>query len=250
MKRYTLFIVVILIVKISFAQSKIEMGFKVGLSIPNLTSGNSDNPLSSGYSSQLNGYGAIQAEFHINKHFSIQPQLEHSVQGGKKNGMQAFKIPDEMAQQFPPGAAPAYLYADYKSQSKMTYLMLPILVKYRLDLKKNWGAYIAAGPFASYLLNAKNSTKGSSLIYLDKNKTQPLSPEPQSFDSNDNIISDLHRFNAGITGHLGLGYKIVRGSIFFEVGGNYGLIIIQKNSANGKNKTGAAVISLGYQYEL
>lgn len=234
----------------SFAQMQIDIGIKGGLSIPNLTSGNSNDPVSSGYSSRLVADAAIHAEFHIAHRFSIQPQLEYSSQGGKKNGTQAFTIPDEMLQQFPPGEAPAYLYATYKSEARMNYLMLPVLAKYHFDLKKRWSAYVAAGPFASFLLNAKNITKGSSYIYLDNTKTQPVSSAPQSFNSKDNVISDLHRFNAGISGHVGLDYMLKKGSVFIEAGGNYGLIDIQKENANGKNKTGAAVINIGYQFIL
>ncbi|OQP63756.1 hypothetical protein A3860_22715 [Niastella vici] len=234
----------------SFAQTQIDIGIKGGLSIPNLTSSSSNNAISSGYSSRLDADAAIHAEFHLAKRFSIQPQLEYSSQGGKKNGTQAFTIPDEMRQQFPPGEAPAFLYATYKSEARINYLMLPVLAKYHFDLKKRWSAYAAAGPFVSFLLNAKNITKGSSYIYLDNAQTQPVSSQPQSFDSKDNIRGDLHRFNAGICGHLGMNYMLKKGSVFIEAGGNFGLIDIQKNEANGKNKTGAAVINIGYQFIL
>jgi hypothetical protein len=35
-----------------------------------------------------------------------------------------------------------------------------------------------------------------------------------------------------------------------ESGGNYGLTDIQKDGTNGKNKTGAGVFDLGYQFSL
>ena len=60
----------------------------------------------------------------------------------------------------------------------------------------------------------------------------------------------LSCFKTGISGRLGLDYKLVGGSIFLEAGGNYGLIDIQKGNVNGKNKTGAAVVDLGYQFRL
>lgn len=250
MKKYIFIIIFISAAGVINAQRNLEIAFKPGVSIPNLSSAGSDNPVSSGYRSQGYQDAALHAECKISRYFSIQPQLEYSIQGGRKKGMQAFVIPDETAQQFPAGQAPTYLYADYKSETKMPYFILPILVKYHLNPKSKWDVYIAAGPFASYLLGAKNRTSGSSIIYLDENKTQPLGPQPQSFDNEENIVNDLHRFNTGITGHMGLGRKIISGSIFLEVGGNYGFIVIQKNSANGRNRTGAAVISLGYQYEL
>ncbi|MCF3107690.1 PorT family protein [Niabella sp. CC-SYL272] len=251
MKKFILALAITAVTSLTFAQIKMKIGVKAGLTIPNLTSGNSDNPLSFGYRSLLAGSAAIHAEFYTSRYFSIQPQLEYSPQGGKKSGIQAFTTPTEISQQFPAGMAPAFLYADYKSRAEMHYIMLPILAKYHLNLKKKWSTYIAAGPFASYLLSAKNITKGTSIIYLDKYKAEPLNPVAQSFDSKNNITSDLHRFNTGISGHLGVDYKIAGGcSAFIEAGGNYGLVDIQKNSSNGKNKTGAAVIYIGYQCKL
>jgi len=233
-----------------FAQKPIDFGFKAGLSIPNLTSGTKDNPISSGYYSRLDADAAVHAEFHLSKRFSIQPQLEYSSQGGKKDGVQAFAVPSEMLSQFPTGEVPEYLYASYKSEAKINYQLLPVLVKYRFVNRENWGAYAAAGPFVSLLLSAKNITKGSSNIYLDEQQSQPLTSEPQSFDNNENIRKDLHPFNTGISGHLGICYKLPKGSLFIEGGGNYGFVDIQKDKTNGSNKTGAAVIDLGYQFSF
>lgn len=253
MKKYFIIpiaLIVFLGIGKSFAQSRVDIGIKGGLSIPNLTSGNSSNPINSGFGSRLGADVGIQAEMYFSKHFSIQPGLEYSQQGGKKNGNQAFTVPDNMISQFPAGEVPPYLYANYKSEAKINYLMLPILAKYRFDIGSHWGAYAAAGPFASLLLSAKNVTSGSSIIYLDPKHTQPITATPQSFDNTENIKSDLHSFNAGISGHLGLNYLLPRGSVFIEAGGNYGLIDIQKGNANGKNKTGAAIFNIGYQFTV
>lgn len=48
------------------------------------------------------------------------------------------------------------------------------------------------------------------------------------------ITPDLHRFNTGISGHLGADMVLGNGKIFIEIGGNYGLIDMQKGSNNGK----------------
>lgn len=250
MKKVLFISMIVLSANMILAQTRPSLGFKAGLSIPNLTSGSSTNPVSSGYGSRLDIDAAVHIEFPFCDRFSIQPQLEYSSQGGKKNGTQAFTVPDEMLLLFPSGQAPAYLYADYKSEAKMNYLMLPVLAKYRIKWKSKWSVYLAGGPFISYLLNAKNITRGSSRVYLDYDKTEPVTAQPQSFSNKDNITSDLHRFNTGISGHFGIDYKLGGGSLFLEAGGNYGLIDIQKGTANGKNKTGAAVVDLGYQFRL
>ncbi|SHN43323.1 porin family protein [Chitinophaga sp. CF418] len=234
----------------SFAQTHIDLGIKAGLSIPNLTSGDGDNPINRGYGSRLGPDVAVHAEFHLSKRFSIQPQFEYSSQGGKKNGNQAFAVPAEMEALFPPGQVPQYLYANYKSEAKINYLMLPILAKYHFHLPSRWDLYIAAGPFASVVVSAKNETSGTSEVYLDSGHQQALPIGAQSFDNTENIKDDLHRFNAGINGHIGLAYNLAKGNVFIEGGGNYGFINIQKDNVNGSNKTGAAVVVLGYAFRL
>jgi hypothetical protein len=233
-----------------FAQKQVDIGLKAGLCIPNLTSADSDNPINSGYSSRVDVDAAILVEIYLTRHFSLQPQLEYSSQGGKKSGSQAFPVPSNLEDQFPPGQAPTYLYANYRSEARLNYLLLPVLAKWRFDLGHRLGGYIAAGPFAALLLNATNRTRGSSMIYLDPKLAQVLSPVVQSFDADNNISNDLHRVNTGISGHLGIDYRMMRSSIFIEAGGNYGFVNIQEDPANGKNQTGAAIIQLGYQFRF
>ena len=234
----------------AFAQTPVDLGVKAGISIPNLKSGSSANPINSGYSSRVGPDAAVHVEFHFTPHFSIEPQLEYCSQGGKKDGKQAFVVPAEMKPLFPPGQVPEYLHANYNSEAKFNYLMLPILAKYRYTLAKRWGFYVAAGPFVSMVLSAKNVTSGNSSVYLDAEQTMALPTGPQSFDHTENIKDDLHKFNAGISGHIGFAYLLGPNSIFIEGGGNYGLINIQKGEENGKNNTGAASVVLGYSFRL
>lgn len=254
MKTYNLLAVLctlIISVNSSFAQTKVDIAIKAGLDIPDLSAGDNANPINSGYGSRLAPDGAIDVEFHLSKHFSIQPQLEYSAQGGKKNDVEGFAVPADLLPLIPAGESPSYVYANYKSVARINYLMLPLLAKYRLDLSKHLGAYIAAGPFVSLVLSAKNITSGSSNIYLDPEETQPLSPDPESFNNKADIKSDLHKFNTGFSGHIGFDYKLAKGSqLFIEGGGNYGFINIQKYSADGVNRIGASVVVIGYQVPL
>ncbi|CAL1518972.1 porin family protein [Chitinophaga sp. MM2321] len=233
-----------------YTQAQVDLGVKAGLSIPNLTSGSSANPINSGYSSRLGPDFAIHAEFHLTDQFSIQPQLEYSSQGGQKDGKQAFSVPAEMVPLFPPGQVPQYLYANYKSTAKINYLMLPVLAKYHIPLGGNWDFYVAAGPFVSIVVSAKNVTSGTSSIYLDEQQTQALPTGPQSFDKEVDIKDELHKANWGVDGHVGFAYKFGRSSVFIEGGGNYGFVNIQKNDVNGKNNTGAGVVVLGYAFQI
>jgi hypothetical protein len=250
-----------------FAASSVQaqqtaIGLRGGLTIPNLTSGSGSdvNPLNEGYSSRLGAGFGVFADFKISKLFSLQPMLEYSQQGGKKNGFQAFPVPDQLKPMFG-DQAPDYLYADFKSTAKLNYLMLPVLAKFGWDIDKakKWRLYVDAGPFAGLLLDAHQVTSGNSNVYMDAGKTQPIPNNPQDpsqglltlpFDNTQNIKDQLHHFNFGIEANAGIAYKMKQHAVFIEGGGNYGLVNIQKGSANGKNNSGAATVMIGYAYTL
>lgn len=241
----------ILFVLLCFQTSaQTTIGVKGGLSIPDLSSGSSDNPINSGYSSRLGPDFAVFATFPVSKTFSIQPQVEYSAQGGKKNGDQAFAVPAEWQQLFPPGMAPKYMYANYNSEAKLNYLLVPVLARFNFGNSPKLSWYVNIGPFVGFLLSAKNVTSGTSTIYLDAGHTQPLPVGDQSFDNTEDVKDELHKANFGAAANIGLAYKFGTSAIFIEGGGNYGFINIQKNSENGKNNTGAAVVVVGYMIQL
>jgi hypothetical protein len=93
------------------------------------------------------------------------------------------------------------------------------------------------------------------LIYEDPGGQEPLTvqgyPVPaQNFTANTNITSDIHKFNVGISGGVGLAYPFGKNEIYLDVRGEYGLLNIQKYSADGKDNTGNLLLSLGYSYRL
>jgi Outer membrane protein beta-barrel domain len=229
------------------------LGVKGGISIPNLSAGGSNNnPLNTGYKSRLGPDLALFADFGISTNFSIEPMVEYSSQGGKKDGMQAFPTPDDLALYFQSQGqqAPPYVYANYKSEAKLNYLLIPILAKFGWNFHHSspWTIYVDAGPLIGFLLSAKQVTSGSSNIYADPQGQQQLSQSPQSFDNTDNIKDQLHSANFGVEGNVGLSYKTGNSILFIEGGANYGFINIQKGTANGDNRTGAGTVTLGYAY--
>jgi len=229
-----------------------SLGVRGGVSVPNLTAG-SDNssPLSTGYSSRLGGDGGVFADFIFSDMFSIEPMAEYSSQGGKKDGMQAFTTPSALAAMFPPGQAPQYLYANYNSEAKLNYLLVPILAKFGWDFKAiPVRFYVDAGPFVGFLLSANQVTSGESAFYTTATTEQPMPGGEQSFNNTQNIKDQLHEMNVGFAGNVGLSYQFGHNSIFIEGGGNYGLINIQKEPQNGKNNTGAGTASIGYSYRF
>jgi len=175
-----------------------------------------------------------------------------------------------------------YLYANFKSEPSFNYLMLPVQAKVGWNFSKTspFRVYVSAGIFGSYLLNAERVSKGSSQFYADDKKTSlkdyatanfgaamDAMPPMQSamilggieafgssindLNGTENVTNDIYRFNFGIIGSVGISCKVApRHSIFIEGGGNYGLINIQKDDANGQNRIGAASVMIGYSYSL
>ena len=232
------------------AQMPIYLGVKGGISIPNLSAGG-NNPVSKGYSSIEGPYFGAFAEFGLTHCFSIQPELNYVAQGGQKNGQQAIPSAD-FASAFPPGyQAPEYFYANFKSKARFNYLELPILAKFTFSLGGPWKFVADAGPYVGYLLNGKNVTSDSSNVYADQGETEELPVGKQSFYGNSSITDELHRFNFGIKGGVGLEYFVHHcGYVYLELGGEYGFENVQKGTINGKNQTGAATAALGWAFNL
>jgi hypothetical protein len=245
------FLSTLLFIAVAAGAQNLSIGAKGGISIPNLTAGSGNqNPINTGYSSRFGPDGALFAQWQFSPLFSLQADIEYSSQGGKKNGLQAINTPDQIAAMFPPGQAPAYLYARYNSEAKMNYLMLPILAGFGWNISKSpWRIYASFGPFVSLLVSAHQVTSGNSPFYSDAAGENQISPS-QSFDNNQNIRGQLHRLNGGLEGDVGVKYRFAHCAVFIEGGGNYGLFNIQKNAADGKNETGAASIVLGYAYNF
>jgi hypothetical protein len=253
MKKIHIYILLMVLLFRSFLSDaqNFSLGVRGGISIPNLsTSGSNNNPVNSGYSSRLGPDLSVFGEYYFTKLFSIEAMVEYSSQGGMKNGMQGFTTPSAMEGMFPPGGMPQYLYADYKSEAKLNYLMVPILAKvgWNLGVKERLRLYVDAGPFAGVLVYAHNVTSGSSIIYLDAAGQQPITPTAQSFNSDNDVKSQLNTFNFGVSGNLGLSYSFGKQRFFIEGGGNYGFLNIQKDAQNGNNNTGAASATIGYSY--
>lgn len=252
MKPFTLLIsslfIIFIILSLSPASSNnITIGAKGGVSIPNLTAGDSENPLNEGYSSRRGGDAAFFAEYPLSEIFSVTGGFEYCAQGGRKKGMQALEVPAGYAAFVPAGTK--YLYADFKSEAKLDYIMLPVMAKARLGIGDSpFTAYASLGPFVSFLVRAEQETRGASAIYLDEAGTQALPAGVVSFNADNDIRSDLNRYNIGAVGLFGIEFSFSPYAVFIEAGGNFGFIPIQKGSNHGRNYTGAAVITMGCSY--
>ena len=224
------------------------LGVKGGIDIPNLRAGGGSDPVSQGWSSSLGPYFGIVGQYILSPGFSVQAELNYSSQGGKKNGKQA--IPTIDLTNTPPPGYPDYIYGNIDGVTKLDYIELPILAKWSFAIGGRYKFFVNAGPYLGYLVAAKDKFKGTSNFYTDEAETSPILPQPISFDNTQDIKSDLKKFNVGVQAGIGMSVQVPRGNLVMTMGGNYGLIPVQKDKANGQNDTGAVNVTIGYLFIL
>lgn len=223
-----------------------------GLNIPDLTGGGG-NPLSSGWSSRTGEAFGIAAIFNLSHHFALQTDVMYSSEGGKRNGMQAI----DGSSINPQAPAGTYFYADFHNQSILNYMEIPVMLKYNLPVGKSSAFYVDFGPYAGFLLKARQKTSGSSIVYADNTGTTAVTvnpatgqPIPVPFNADMDISNSIKNFNFGLTGGIGYSQYVGFGNIFLDFRGAYGLTIIQKNTKDGSSHTGNLLIDIGYSIPL
>jgi hypothetical protein len=281
-------VISILTVCVAHAQD-VKFGFRGGLNLPNIMTGNNDTPVSQGYTSRMATGAGIFTELQLNQIVSLRLGVEYSEMGGKKDGMQAMpakRLVTEIGNSIGTGITnqqlavlealaanmPQYYYANVNNTVKFDYIMLPLMVQLGKNIGQSpWRMYINTGPFVSFFLSGKQLAKGTSKLYSDVSGTTTLwdnmptavqdivaatfpdmeqkLDNPVPFGTT-NITEELKSTNFGITGNLGIRYQYRRSYFFIEAGGNYGFVTVQNDSANGNNRIGAASIMAGYAFSL
>ncbi len=240
-KVYVSLLVFITVTMLSSAQSKSSIGILAGLNIPRLSGGN-NNELSRDYTSRSGAAFGLTSSLYLGSNLSLRVDVLYSSEGGQRNGIQAF----DATTVNPLIPAGTYFYADYKNESILNYAEVPVMLKYSVPLNKSSKFYLNVGPYVGFLLNAKERTSGSSIIYADRTEQVIIVPVAQSFDANTNITSEINKLNFGVTGGGGFTQEISSGEIFIDIRGAYGLKVIQKLSQNGSSHNGNLLIDLGY----
>jgi hypothetical protein len=234
----------------SFSQSSgSESGFSLGVfggfNIPRL-SGGGGYELSRDFNSRAGAAFGVTGSVYLGSNFSLRLDAMYSSEGGKRNGVQAF----DATVLNPLVPAGTYFYADYNNESILNYFEIPLLLKYTFPLGKSFRVYVDLGPYAGILLNAKQKTTGSSLVYGDRAETQVIVPVSQPFDANTDVTSDIKPFLIGATGGGGIAQNIGSGEVFADVRGAYGLNRIQKDKKNGSSHTGNLLVAVGYAHRF
>jgi len=220
----------------------ITWGAHAGLSIPNIR-GNATDVLSQGFTSRQGPFFGIFFESKISPMFSLVVDLNYTSQGGKKNGVQ----PITMDIGLPPLPQGMYYFADYKNETILDYVEVPVQV--RVAFGTGLRFFVNAGPYVGILVRARAVTGGSSVIYLDEAQTQPVTPGPVPFDARTDVKDSLKSTTIGLTGGAGVMHRFGPGDLILEAHFQLGLTTIQKDVVtSGDNQTGAVVVSLGYAF--
>ncbi|RYD99344.1 MAG: PorT family protein [Sphingobacteriales bacterium] len=250
-----------LLPSLSRAQQDISIGLKGGLSIPNLSAGETKNDWNKDYISRIGpNFGAF-VEIGLSRKFSLVPELMFSGQGGRRKTVQPMTIPEQYLSIFQTvfNTSNDYVFANLENVSRINYLQLPVHIKFSqpIALKQKLSVYIQAGPYIGYMLSARQIVKSENLrVYASADPQSEIDPQyVHTFFGSavDTIIEakkDLYSWNYGVSGAAGLSCQLKKGKIVLEAGGNYGFRYIQKGADHGKNRIGAGVVMLGYSYPL
>ncbi|MGD0341555.1 MAG: porin family protein [Bacteroidales bacterium] len=222
-------------------ESKFTLGILGGLNIPRL-SGGSDNEMSRDYTSRSGEAFGLTVSMDMGSNFDLRADLLYSSEGGKRNGIQAI----DASSVNPMAPAGTYLYADFKNESILNYVEIPVMVKYSIPAGNSLKFFADFGPSFGFLLNAKQKTSGASIIYADRAETMIAVPTAQSFDASTDVSSSINHDNFGLTGGMGFAQRVYSGEFFMDFRGAYGLNAIQKDKQDGSSHNGNILIDIGY----
>jgi outer membrane protein with beta-barrel domain len=170
-------ILTVCITVLSSARAQVSFGAKAGAAITSLPGDYSNF-------SKVGFYGGITGELPVGKKFSIAAELVYSLQGNK----QRIKFSD-----WAPTTG-SYQY-DEKAHMNLSYINLPVLVKYQFVNN----VFIETGLQAGLLAGAKVKTSDGSGDIKDNYESFDLSwPVGIGFKLNNGLGANL-RYNVGLT---------------------------------------------------
>jgi hypothetical protein len=208
--------------------NKMSFGIKAGLSMATLKGDSLSSLLEDmAHASALPvkksrigvGFG-VSFSYSVASSFAIQPELLYVQKGCKFD--------------FADGGT---------STAKSAWLEIPVLLKFTPQLK---GSKIApeifAGPFIGFKMSAEFQQSGFAANV----------EVPGDFDAKDSLKST----DVGLTLGGGLGYKLTKGEIFFDVRYDVGMTKILKSgtlnrpNSQADTKTGALLMFVGYRFDI
>jgi hypothetical protein len=228
-----------------------KVGAHGGLSIPNIR-GEDTNVFTRGFKSRQGPYFGLALDIGLTARFSLVAELNYTSQGGLREDLQPITMDLPPGLPLPPGTL---LFADFRNETVLDYIEIPVLV--RLTFGDTIRFFFNAGPYLGYLVRARALTEGVSAVFMDEAGTQqvviPPENEPLIIDlgADTGVKDSIQKTNFGLAGGVGLIRPLGPGDIVLEARFQLGLTTIQKDiETNGRSRTGAVIISLGYVLPL
>ncbi len=248
--RISMAIVGFLLASAWLAAGDVRIGAHTGLSVPRIH-GDDSNPYSRGFTSRFGPFFGLSFETRLTGRLSLAAEINYTSQGGLRKGLQpiTMDLPEELG--IPAGTM---LFANFRNETILDYLEFPVMGRLTFGERKRF--FVDAGPYLGFLVLAKAKTRGVSAIYLDEAGTQPIiippDTEPLQVDlgAKTDVKEGIHNTNVGLIVGIGVTRPLGRGQIVLEARGQLGLSTLQRDTANGDDKTGAFIISLGYTFAL
>lgn len=172
---------------------------------------------SNGADAKLRIVGKIGAgiEVPLGHDFMLMPSLEAAWKGGKYKWNKA-----------------GY---DGEENISTTYIQIPVLMAYRLNLSERWNMAIKAGPYFAYAVSGKDK---QSFTYNGKRYSGNL----DIFDSGEMGGKTAKRFDVGVD--VGVDFEYHR----FVIGLEYELGFISMAPNDGTLKNQALYLTVGYKF--
>jgi long-subunit fatty acid transport protein len=201
---------------------EVHYGFKLGGNISNLVGDYpsiNDSELSADHKSKLGIHLGMFFEHEINDRFSIQPELLLSTQGNKYEIIESYF--DDISN--------SNEKITNTQTTRLTYLNLPIMLKYRLADK----FFVEFGPQIGYLVSAKAEFEYEDANFPEDNESVTINLLQDGtvdfFGETATFKSTINRLDFGL--NLGGSYDITE-KIFVQARYYYGLSRIDKSSTN------------------
>lgn len=227
----------ILFTVVAFSQ-EIRFGAKAGLNVSSLR-GNYPKDVDE-TKSRIGFHIGGFAEYEIDDKFSLQPELLISTQGG------SFEVRNDYYD-----SSMGNYYESFTQTPKLTYLNLPIMLKYKVLEKLS----IEFGPQIGYLIGAKSKWEYVDSTNPNENETievDMLKDGTYTFGGTTvQIKPKTNRLDFGL--NIGSSYDLTE-QLFVQARYNLGLSAFDKNSTNGTStnswdlKNSVIQVSAGYRF--
>lgn len=206
-------------------------------------------------SSRNDLYFGLTANRRINATYSVQVELNYLRYGSIENGLQP--VPAFAYSRFNIMSERIY-YANYKKETILSSIQIPVLAKVQLPISMRLKYYILLGPYISILTKAKSKSSGSSVIYEDiDGKTPALlgSGSKEDIISFNDAQTEADKFrnaNMGFEGGLGFNYGKACSRTRFFIEGRFAMSVsnLQKASSPVSKLQDLKIIAVGYLYKL